>query len=86
MKSFEEWVTQPVTPLSQLPELPEGVDEIRPGQYVFQCRSCEGWFPMEWDISEDRYEDHYCNVKKPGSASTCTTAPPSPIALSKKKA
>lgn len=61
MKSFDEWVMQPITPLNQLPELPDGVSEIRPGQYVFQCRSCERWAPMEWDLEEDSYESHYCN-------------------------
>lgn len=61
MRLFDQWVLEPVTPANQLPELPDGVYEVRPGCYAVECRSCGNWFPMEWDLAEDTYESHYCN-------------------------
>ena len=62
MKTFEDWFMEdPTIPANQLPELPFGVVETKKlGHYLFQCRSCDDWVPMEWDLSEDCYESHYC--------------------------
>jgi hypothetical protein len=56
---------QPVPPTNGLTvaedELPEGVDEDKnTGGYTFRCRGCDKWHPMEWDLSDDSYESHYC--------------------------
>lgn len=69
MKPFHEWLMQdPTVPLHQLPELPFGVVETaKLGHYLYQCRSCEGWFPMEWELDEDSYESHFCG----GSPNCC---------------
>ncbi len=71
-KSFEDWfngVEPEQAPKEKPPEkfydydaeLPLGVDfSDTPGRYRYQCRSCENWYEMDWELEEDSYESHYC--------------------------
>jgi len=74
-KSFEEWMNGTPDPEPEEPkkadnpekfydyddELPTGVDfGDAPGTYIYQCRSCGDWNPMDWELEEDHPDSHYC--------------------------
>jgi len=82
-KSFDDWfkgVEPEPEPKAPEPEkfydydaeLPHDVDfGDKPGTYIYRCRGCENWKPMEWELSEDHPDSHYCG----GSPYCCPLKP-----------
>jgi hypothetical protein len=74
MKSFDKWVDelreQVNKPKMDLPyDVVEGNSD---GEFLFRCRGCNSWKPIEWDLDEDHYDAHYCG----GSPQCCPTVAP----------
>lgn len=76
MKSFDKWVDELRDQVNKQPELPDGIIEGNvDGEYLYQCRSCGDWNPIDWDLDEDSYESHYC-----GKDPRCCPLPSAPTA------
>lgn len=58
MKPFNEWLQELGKPAE--PELPDGVVEVRPGYFEAECRGCECWTPIDYDLSDFDPSYHYC--------------------------
>lgn len=52
MKPFHEWVMQPIAPVSQLPELPEGLWQDKGGNMLASCFICECPYPYNGDPAD----------------------------------
>jgi len=84
-QSFEDWfngkqeekpeVKEPEKFYDYDDELPHDVDfGDTPGTYIFRCRGCDKWKPMDWELSEDSFESHWC-----GGSPYCCPLVPTPV-------
>lgn len=79
MKSFDKWVDELKEQINKpARELPDGIVEGNTdGEYLYQCRACGDWNPIDWDLDEDSYEGHYCG-KGPQCCPLPTVSPGRP--------